>query len=103
MAKRSRKQKHEVPVREVNTNAAPCWAVFFRDQRSPFLRSQLITALMSGHPLELERLTNPVLADVLLLASTTRNYFEAEIIDDWEGLLRKVEEVWKNPMWTRRT
>jgi hypothetical protein len=32
-----------------------------------------------------------------------RNYHEAEIIDDYEALLRRTDETWKDPQWTRRT
>lgn len=81
----------------------PSWTVFFRDQRSPFLRSQLITALMSGHALEVERLPTATLADAVMLSMTARCYHEAEIIDDYQALLSKTNEVWKDPMWTRRT
>lgn len=87
----------------VSHDRAPCWETFFRDQRSPLLRSQLITALMSGHPLEVDRLPTATLLDAVLLAMTTRNYFEAEIIDDYDALLRRTNEKWKDPMWTRRT
>ena len=81
---------------------APGWEVFFHDQRSPLLRSQLITALMSGHQLEVERLPTQVLLDAVLLSMTTRNYLEAEIVDDYQGLLSRTDEKWKDPMWTRR-
>lgn len=79
---------------------APYWAFFFRDQRSPFLRSQMITALMEGKPFEVERLPTAALLDVVLLASTARAYHEAEIIDDFQALLRHTEEIWKSPGWT---
>lgn len=82
---------------------APGWEFFFRDQRSPVLRSQLITALMSGHPLEVERLPKTALLDVVLLSMAARNYHEAEIIDDYNALLRRTDEVWKDPSWTRLT
>lgn len=81
---------------------APCWEVFFRDQRSPLLRSQLITALMSGHQLEVERLPHGALLDAVVLSMTTRNYLDAEIVDDYTVLLRHVDELWRDPMWTRR-
>lgn len=81
---------------------APYWAFFFRDQRSPFLRSQLITALMSGHALEVERLPTVTLLDAVLLSSTARCYHEAEIIDDFNALLRRTDDTWKAPDWTCR-
>lgn len=100
----SRKSKPETkptapqPARD----RAPCWETFFRDQRSPMLRSQLITALMSGHKLEVERLPRAALLDAVLLSMTTRSYYSAEIIDDYNALLRRTDDVWKEPMWTRR-
>lgn len=100
MAKK--KQQKPVPVTRP-VNAAPCWDIFFRDQRSPVLRSQLITALMSGHPLEVDRLPAAALLDVVLISMAARNYHEAEIIDDYNALLRRTDETWKDPMWTRRT
>lgn len=86
----------------ISQDRAPCWEVFFRDQRSPLLRSQLITALMSGHQLEVERLPHGALLDAVVLSMTTRSYFDAEIIDDYTALLRHVDELWRDPMWTKR-
>ena len=78
------------------------WEVFFRDQRAPVLRSQLITALMAGHALEVERLPTATLLDAVLLASTTRNYLDAEIIDDFPALLSRTDNAWKSPDWSCR-
>lgn len=87
-----------VPVASV----ASCWRIFFREQRNPFVRSQLITALMSGHPLETERLPKIALLDALVIASTTREYLNAEIVDDFDALKERVNAVWKDPLWSRR-
>jgi hypothetical protein len=78
------------------------WEFFFRDQRSPLVRSQLITALMAGRPLEVERLPAAALLDAVLLSMTARNYLDAEIVDDYHALLRRADEAWRDPMWTRR-
>jgi hypothetical protein len=103
---KKKQQKKQEPVVTVPQSKpveqAPCWKIFFRDQRSPFLRSQLITALMTGHPFEVERLPASSLLDVVLLSMTARNYHEAEIIDDYNALLRRADELWKDPMWTRK-
>lgn len=57
---------------------------------------------MSGHQLETERLPNGALLDVVVLSMATRNYLEAEVIDDYTALLTRTERVWKDPLWTRR-
>lgn len=95
------KKKAQNPT-PISQDRAPCWETFFRDQRSPLLRSQLITALMSGHQLEVERLPHGALLDAVVLSMTTRNYLDAEIIDDYTALLRHVDQLWRDPMWTRR-
>lgn len=101
MAKKKQNPTPE-PAVVVSQDRAPFWELFFRDQRSPVLRSQLITALMSGHQLEVERLPVAVLLDVVLLSMTTRNYLDAEVVDDYQLLLNRTEEKWKDPMWTCR-
>jgi hypothetical protein len=78
------------------------WELFSRCQRSPVLRSQLFTALMAGTPLELDRLLSTVLADTVLLCMVSRVYHQAEIIDDYQGLLDKVSDAWRNPEFTHR-
>lgn len=99
MAKKKKAQVAEKAPETKSQDSAPYWDTFFRDQRNPVLRSQLITALMAGKQLELDRLPAAVLLDVVLMSMTTRNYFEAEIIDDYEGLLRRTEEKWRDPLW----
>lgn len=78
------------------------WELFFRDQRAPFVRSQLVTAIMAGRVLEVERLPVIALLDAVLLATAARVYLEAEIIDDYQTLLRRADDAWKDPMWTCR-
>lgn len=90
------KQTKQNPLR------APSWELFFKDQRHPVMRSQLITALMAGKPLVTERVPVPTLLDVVLLSFASRVYHEAEIVDDFHALLRLTDETWKAPMWTRR-
>ncbi len=85
------------------TPRVPHWQLFFRDQRYPFLRSQLITAMMAGKPLEVDRLPGASLLDAVLLSFAARTYHEAEIVDDYEALCRRTEAAWKEPTWTRRT
>jgi hypothetical protein len=99
MAKRKQKQQETV-VQPTNHDRAPYWEVFFKCQRSPVLRSQLITALMAGKPLEVERLPPAALLDVVMLSMVTREYYQAEIIDDYVALLRKTDTIWREPMWT---
>jgi hypothetical protein len=100
MAKRKQKTEHQVVTQPTSRDHAPYWEVFFKYQRSPFLRSQLITALMAGKPLEVERLPPATLLDVVMLAMVTREYYHAEIIDDYQALLRRTDALWKEPMWT---
>lgn len=100
--KRSSKKVDPNPEPPKYVDRAVGWPLFFRCQRNPFLRSQLLTALMAGTQLELERLPNAVLADVVLLAMVSREYHQAEIIDDFEGLLARVNELWKQKDFTHR-
>ncbi len=73
------------------------WQTFFRCQRNPVLRSQLLSALMSGTTIEVERLPTASLLDAVLLATASRVYCEAEIVDDYAALLRRADEEWKQP------
>jgi len=81
-------------------NTVLCWESFFQCQRHPMLRSQLLTALMAGTPLSLEWLPTPMLLDVVLVCTAARNHCDAEIIDDYRGLLDKVNELWSQPNWS---
>lgn len=84
----------------VSAVSRPAWEVFFACQRSPVIRSQVIMALMAGTPFEVERLPVAALPDVTLLATASRNYCEAEIVDDYTRLLARLDEEWKRPTWT---
>lgn len=84
------------PVRE----AVPRWSVFFSCQRYPVYRSQLLTALLAGQKLDVERLPTPVLLDVLLLATASRYQHNAEIVTDYDTLIERVREEWARPDWT---
>lgn len=99
MAKKTKTQEPVAPV----DDKAPYWKLFFRDQRSPLVRSQLITALMSGHVLEVERLPVGALPDVVLFAMAARNYLDAEIVDDYNELLQRTDDKWKDPLWSCKT
>lgn len=79
------------------------WQLFWQCQRSPVLRSQVVAALLAGTVIEVERLPRALLADVAVLATVTRTCCDAEIVDDYQALLQRVEEVWQEPTWTCRT
>ncbi len=78
------------------------WETFFRCQPNPVLRSQLITALLAGVPLQVDRIPTPVLLDAVLLAFAARTYCEAEIVDDFQTLCDRAEEEWRQPDWTTK-
>jgi hypothetical protein len=71
------------------------WAYFFQRQKYPMLRSQLITALQAGTPLEIESLPEPLLLDAALFARACRSHFDAEVVDDYQGLLNRIDAAWK--------
>lgn len=79
-----------------------CWESFFRCQKSPVLRSQVLTALMAGTPFAVLHLPNATLLDVLLLSTAARNECNAEIVDDYTTLVDRVREEWCKPDWTIR-
>jgi hypothetical protein len=91
----------EVPITPIDK--APYWDFFFRDQRSPVLRSMLVVALMAGKAWEVDRLPTDAMLDAVLLSCACRANHTAEVVDDFEALLRRTSEVWKSPMWTRKT
>jgi hypothetical protein len=78
------------------------WMQFFKCQTSPVLRSQLVTALLSGRLLEAERVPSQVLLDLALLSTASRQECNAEIVDDYRVLLRRVSREWGAPDWTAR-
>ena len=79
-----------------------CWESFFQCQRSPILRSEMLTVLMAGTPLEAERVPTPSLLDAVLIAMAAREYYDAEIVDDFAALCSRTEELWSKPDWTER-
>ena len=81
----------------------PYWVRFFRCQRSIMLRSQLVTALMAGTPLEAARAPAGALLDALLIALAARTRCDAEVVDDWVGLVTRAAEKWADPLTTSRT
>jgi hypothetical protein len=104
-----KKQATKIVRPEVEPAAKPqgqlrplCWESFFRCQRSPMLRSQLLTALMAGTQLVMERVPTSGLLDALLLSTATRYYCEAEIVDDYDGLVARTAETWKRPDWSTK-
>lgn len=99
----ARKKAEPIPPPNRHVERANGWELFFRCQRNPFLRSQILAALMAGTQLELARLPNAALADVALLATVSREYHDAEIIDDYEGLLARIRDLWRQPEFTHRT
>lgn len=96
------RKRTEVQV-ATEAEVIPHWDFFFKCQRSPILRSQLLTALMAGTPLEIDRVPRAALLDALLLATVSRQYHEAEIVDDYQGLVRRADESWRDPQFTHAT
>jgi hypothetical protein len=78
------------------------WESFFRCQPNPILRSQLLTGLMAGTRLETERIPTPALLDAVLIAAAARQAHNAEVIDDFQGLLDRTEAAWSRPDWCAR-
>lgn len=76
------------------------WWEFFRSQRNPVLRSQLITSIMAGVVLEVDRLPKAALADALMLATACREEWDCEIVDNYRALQRRVKEVVEEPDFT---
>jgi hypothetical protein len=79
-----------------------CWESFFLCQPNPVLRSELLTALLAGTKLEVQRVPVVSLLDTVMLAFATRTYCNAEIIDDFKALCERAEEEWRKPEWTTR-
>jgi hypothetical protein len=97
------KRRKEVKRTAVAASDKPNWRQFFMCQRDPVLRSQLLTAMMAGTRLDYERLAVRMLPDVVLFSAAARWYHNAEVVDDYRGLLRRTDEIWKQPDWTTRT
>jgi hypothetical protein len=104
--KPARRSKQHAPTRSIDNASMEDehwrWHFFFSCQRNPILRSQLLTSLMAGTPLEIARLPTEVLLDVVLIATATREFHEAEVVDDYDELLTLTEEAWKRPDWTTK-
>jgi hypothetical protein len=78
------------------------WESFFRCQRHPMLRSQLLTGLMAGTRIEAERIPTPALLDAVLIAAAARQVHNAEVVDDFQALLTRTETLWAAPDWCTR-
>lgn len=78
------------------------WEVFFSCQRHPILRSQLITAMMSGTVLDADRVPTGLLLDALLIATAARTDHNAEVVNTYDALVTRVREEWSKPDWTCR-
>ena len=79
-----------------------CWETFFRCQRSPVLRSQVLTTLMAGTPLEAERVPAGSLLDAVLISFTARAYCNVEVVDDYDALCSRTNEIWARPDFTHK-
>jgi hypothetical protein len=75
------------------------WELFFKCQRHPVLRSQLLTSLMAGTRFEAERLPTSTLLDAVLIAAAARQEHNAEVIDNYQALLDRTETAWSAPNW----
>jgi hypothetical protein len=82
--------------------AEKCWETFFRCQPNPIIRSQLLTALLAGSTIQVDRVPTVALQDVLMLALGARKYCDAEIVDSWQNLKERVFDVWARPDFTHR-
>src|ERR1700733_8017072 len=100
--KKRQKQQQQVAPQEDAQPQTEFWSLFFRCQRNPILRSQLVAALLVGTPLEVDRLPSAALLDAVLLATASRAYCESEIVDDYTALLRRTDEEWRRPDWTSK-
>ncbi len=78
------------------------WPFFFRQQRAPVLRSQMLTALLAGTQIAADRLPVASLPDAVLIAAAARRYCDAEVVDNWDSLRRRTEEKWAEPEFTHR-
>jgi hypothetical protein len=70
------------------------WDIFFRCQRYPILRSQVLVALMAGTVTPTERVPVAALLDVFVLATAARERVDADIVDNYAELERRVREEW---------
>ena len=84
------------------SNAMQAWENFFRCQNKPMLRSQILTAIMSGTVLEVDRIPTSCLLDVVLLSTAAREYCDAEIVSDYQELLQRTRDEWSVPDWSSK-
>ena len=91
----------EHPVTALPVTVRPlCWEAFFKCQRHPILRSQLLTSLMAGTVMPTERIPTGSLLDAVLVATAAREILNAEVVSDYDALLTRTEEEWAKPDWT---
>lgn len=91
----------KVGPQEVSKDAArEMWTVFFRCQRHPILRSQLIVALIAGQQLTVARVPTALLLDLFVMATAAREFHDAEIVDSYDELVTVVKEIWNSPEYT---
>ena len=79
------------------TTQQRAWELVFAAQRRPVLRSELVTALIQGTQLPVERLPTEALADAVLLATAAREHCGAEIVVDYPALLSRMEDTFTRP------
>jgi hypothetical protein len=105
-SKRANTEVRKADIAPETTTGRPsellCWEVFFYCQPNPVLRSQLLTCLLAGNRLLLDHIPMIMSLDAILISFTARTYCEAEIIDDFQGLLDRTEEEWRQPTFTHR-
>jgi len=109
MTKKARSRK-EQPAKSVTSqfqttvesDRPRAWECFFRDQPFPVFRSQLLTALMAGTPLDVEHIPVRALADVAIIAAVSRYFCNAEVVTDWKALISKVRELWDAPTFSHK-
>lgn len=75
---------------------------FLSGVRNPVSQSNLIVALAAGTVLQAGRLPTDLLPSVVLLATIGLRSFNQQIIDDYELLLQRMEETFKDPGLTHR-
>lgn len=72
---------------------SPETQIFFSGCKNPFNVSELITSLAAGNQLKSELVPVEVLPHVTLLATIGLRSYQQQIIDDYEVLLRRMQEV----------
>lgn len=91
------------PTPEPEAERKPlAWEVVFRCQRSPVYRSEMVTALMAGTAIPVERLPVAMLADAVLMATACREHCAAEVVDDYQLLINRMEETFSRADYSAR-